>query len=93
MCYLRLVGARARDEVGLREMRQSASELVRRAEAGEWLTVTVAGRPAAILGPVHDRRWRRWEEITDLFRTAVDPQLTADLDALDHQPQDPWAGP
>ena len=44
------------DEVGLREMRQNASDLVRRAEAGERLTITVAGRPAAVLGPVTPRR-------------------------------------
>lgn len=80
------------DEVGLREMRQAASELVRRAEAGERLTVTVAGRPAAVLGPVDQRRWRRWEEIAELFRTPLDGQLAADLDALDDQPRDPWEG-
>ena len=79
------------DEVGLREMRQNASELVRRAEAGERLTVTVAGRPAAVLGPVEPRRWREWDEIADLFRTAVDAELEADLDRLDAEPDDPWA--
>jgi len=42
-------------EVGLREMRQNASDLVRRAEAGEKVTITVAGRPAAVLGPVTPR--------------------------------------
>ena len=78
-------------EVGLREMRQSASELVRRAEAGELLTVTVAGRHAAILGPIQDRRWRRWAEIAEVFRSPVDPGLAADLDRLDNEPRDPWA--
>jgi len=42
-------------EVGLREMRQNASDLVRRAQAGEKVTITVAGRPAAVLGPVTPR--------------------------------------
>ena len=78
-------------EVGLREMRQNASDLVRRAQAGERLTVTVAGRPAAVLGPVESRRWREWDEIADLFRTAVDAELEADLDRLDAEPADPWA--
>jgi prevent-host-death family protein len=54
-------------------MRQNSSELVRRAEAGERLTVTVAGRPAAVLGPVAPRRWRQWDEISDLFRTPSMP--------------------
>jgi len=72
-------------------MRQNASELVRRAEAGESLTITVAGRPAALLGPVRPRRWRQWEEITDLFRTSVDGELATDLDRLDGDLRDPWA--
>jgi prevent-host-death family protein len=87
MCYHRGMA----EEVGLREMRQNASELVRRAEAGERLTVTVAGRPAAVLGPVTPRRWRQWDEIADLFRTPVDAGLAADLDRLDTRPHDPWA--
>ena len=88
MCYSESVG----DVVGLREMRQSASELVRRAEAGERLTVTVAGRPAAVLGPVQDRRWRQWAEIADVFRSPVDREMAADLNRLDNEPRDPWAG-
>ncbi len=78
-------------EVGLREMRQSASELVRRAEAGERLTITVAGRPAAVLGPIQPRRWRQWEEIADLYRIPIDPGLAQDLDQLDNKLRDPWA--
>ena len=89
MCYVWRVAA----EVGLREMRQNASELVRRAEAGERLTVTVAGRPAAVLGPIASRRWRQWDEISDLFRTPVDAGLVQDLDRLDNHPRDPWAMP
>jgi prevent-host-death family protein len=78
-------------EVGLREMRQNASELVRRAEAGEQRTVTVAGRPAAVLGPVAPRRWRQWDEISDLVRTSFDAELAEDLGRLDAEPDDPWA--
>ena len=89
MCYV----CRVATEVGLREMRQNASELVRRAEAGERLTVTVAGRPAAVLGPIASRRWRQWDEISDLFRTPVDAGLVQDLDRLDNHPRHPWAMP
>ena len=77
-------------EVGLREMRQNASELVRRAEAGERLTVTVAGRPAAVLGTVETCRWRQWEEISDLYKTPRDTDLAADLDRVNTQLDDPW---
>jgi len=89
MCYV----CRVATEVGLREMRQNASELVRRAEAGERLTVTVAGRPAAVLGPIASRRWRQWDEISDLFRRPVDAGLVQDLDRLDNHPRHPWAMP
>jgi prevent-host-death family protein len=37
--------------VGLRELRQDASDLVRRVEAGEVIEVTVSGRLAARLIP------------------------------------------
>lgn len=42
--------------VGIRELRQRASELLRRVEAGETIEVTDRGRPVAVLAPVPDRR-------------------------------------
>jgi prevent-host-death family protein len=77
-------------EVGLREVRQNASELVRRAEAGERVTITVSGRPAAVLGPVGGRPWRSWDDLADLFTEPIDPGWRADLDRLDAAPADPW---
>jgi prevent-host-death family protein len=43
-------------KVGVRELRQRASELLRRVEAGETFEVTDRGRPVALLAPVRDRR-------------------------------------
>ncbi|MGA2929028.1 MAG: type II toxin-antitoxin system prevent-host-death family antitoxin [Solirubrobacteraceae bacterium] len=40
--------------VGIRELRQRASELLRRVEAGETIEVTDRGRPVAILAPLPD---------------------------------------
>lgn len=77
--------------VGLRELRQQASDLVRRAEAGEEVTITVSGRPAARLVPVAPPTWRRWEEIADLFTGAADPDWERDRDLLDQGLRDPWA--
>jgi prevent-host-death family protein len=77
-------------EVGLRELRQNASDLVRRAEAGEILTITVAGRPAAVLGPIAPRTWRSWDDVADVFTGEADPDWEADRDLLDHSPRDPW---
>ena len=53
--------------MGLRELRQQASELVRRVEAGEEVTITVAGRPSARLVPVAPHTWREWDEVAELF--------------------------
>jgi len=78
-------------EVGLREMRQNASELVRRAQAGEQVTITVAGRPAAVLGPVSPRAWRRWDDLADVFVRPVDGDWVEDRDLVDGSLVDPWA--
>lgn len=43
-------------EIPLRELRNQASRVLRRVEAGERLTVTVDGRPVADLVPHEDRR-------------------------------------
>lgn len=40
--------------VGVRELRQRASELLRRVEAGETIEVTDRGRPVALLAPIPD---------------------------------------
>jgi prevent-host-death family protein len=77
-------------EIGLREMRQNASDLVRRAQAGEHVTITVSGRPAAVLGPVAPRAWRTWDDIADVFRGPADGDWEADMNLLDASPADPW---
>ncbi len=78
------------DEVGLREVRQNASELVRRAQAGERLTITVSGRPAASLGPVDVATWVSWDTVADVLTGPGDPQCQADRDRLDGSLRDPW---
>lgn len=77
-------------EVGLREVRQNASELVRRAQAGERVTITVSGRPAALLGPVDIQSWVSWATVADVFAGSGDPDWTADRDRLDSGLRDPW---
>lgn len=78
-------------EVGLREMRQNASDLVRRAQAGEHVTITVAGRAAAVLGPVSPRTWRQWDDLADVFDQPADPEWAGERDILDGAITDPWA--
>lgn len=79
------------DTVGLRELRQGASDLVRRVEAGEEITITVAGRPSARLVAATSRQWRSFEGIADLFDGPTDTQWEADRDRVDHTLRDPWA--
>ena len=86
MCYLEVV-----DAIGLRELRQNASELVRRVEAGESLTVTVAGRPAALLVPAAMRAWRQWADISDLFSGVADADWATDRELIADDLRDPWA--
>lgn len=78
------------EEVGLREMRQHASDLVRRAQSGERMTITVAGRPAAELGPVSMRTWRRWDELAEIFDDRSDPAWAEDRELVDQSLRDPW---
>lgn len=79
------------EDVGLRELRQDASALVRRAERGEEITITVSGRPSARLVPVGAAQWRRWGEIADLFDGPDDPTWAEDRDLVDQDVRDPWA--
>ena len=83
--------------VGLRELRQDASDLVRRVESGEEIEITVAGRLAARLVPAAPRRWQRWDVIADLFAGTVDPDWDRDRDRIDQSVTNPWertdAGP
>lgn len=81
------------NHIGLRELRQHASDVVKRAESGETITITVSGRNAAIISPVVQGAWRRYEDIADVFSVATDPGWAADLDATDGAPRDPWAQP
>ena len=77
--------------VGLRELRQHASDLLRRAEAGEEVTISVAGRPSVRLVPVSPRRWRTRDEIAELFDGPEDTTWERDRDLVDQQVTDPWS--
>lgn len=78
------------ETVGLRELRQQASELVRRVEAGDEILITVAGRPSARLVPVAPRTWRTWEEVSDILHGPADPDWEEDMNRIDHGLYDPW---
>jgi prevent-host-death family protein len=76
--------------VGLRELRQDASDLVRRVENGEEIEITVAGRLAARLVPAAPRRWQRWNDIAELFVGRPDTDWERDRNLIDQSIENPW---
>ena len=80
-------------QVGLRELRQGASDLVRRVEAGEEIDITVAGRLAARLVPATPGHWRRWADIADLFAGPPDPEWEQDRHLVNQVLDDRWVRP
>lgn len=77
----------------LKEFRQNAAELVRRAQAGEEFTITVSGQPSARLVPADPTRWRRWDEIAELFRGPDDPDWEHERERVSDDLRDPWTRP
>lgn len=79
-----------------RDLRNNVGEMLRRAEAGERLTVTVGGRPVAELGPLaQTRRLPGAEELRALLaETPVDGAWATDLERMREQDRknarDPW---
>ena len=76
--------------MGLRELRQRASELVQRAEKGEVVTITVNGRPSVQLVKAGRATWRRYEDIAALFDGPADPDWDEDMDFFNDEIRDPW---
>lgn len=76
--------------VGLRELRQEASDLVRQVEDGEEIEITVSGRPAARMVPAAPKRWQRWDRVADLFTGRPDPEWRRDVELVDNSLTNPW---
>lgn len=76
--------------VGLRELRQDASGLVRRAQAGEEITITISGRPSARLVPSGPAQWCSWDHISSLFDGPADGEWGELRQLLDGSVADPW---
>lgn len=81
----------AEQEIGLADLRQRASDVVRRVENGEEFVVTVSGRPAARLVPIERRTWVSGSDLDDILAGAVSwgPRDRGN-DLLDESPRDPW---
>ena len=87
MCYSRLMST-----IGVRELRQNASEVLRAVEAGEPATVTVAGRAVAQIVPIRGATWRTWHRVKDVFASPTDPGWDAERREFGAVGlRDPWA--
>lgn len=74
-----------------KDLRNKVAEVLRRAEAGEEITITVSGRPVAELGPARTRQWVDSGQLADLWKLPADPTLARDLEAFGGELRDPWA--
>jgi len=74
-----------------KELRNNVAEVLRRAEAGEEFTITVAGRPVAQLGPARRRQWVSGPDLAKVWRTPAPRTLTSDLEQFPGELADPFA--
>jgi prevent-host-death family protein len=74
-----------------KELRNNVSDVLRRAEAGEELTITVAGRPTARLVPVGRRQWVGGEALRAVWQTPAPRTLAGDIDRFPVALEDPFA--
>ena len=74
-----------------KELRNNIGEVLRRAEAGEEFTITVAGRPAAQLGPAPPQRWVSGPRLHAIWATPAPATLGEDLERFAGDLADPFA--
>ncbi len=74
-----------------KELRNSSGEILRRAEAGETIIITVSGRPVAQIGPIARRTWVPTAELAPIWTTPAPQGLEDDLAEFDVELDDPYA--
>ena len=78
------------ESIPQKELRNQVGEVLRRVEAGETLTVTVAGRPVAELSPAARRRWVTGDALAEIWRAPAPRGLDDDLGQLGAGLVDPF---
>lgn len=78
------------DVIPQKELRNHIGEVLRRVEAGETLTVTVAGRPVAELSPTARRRWVSGTGLARIWEGPAPREVEDDLARLDAGLVDPF---
>jgi prevent-host-death family protein len=73
-------------DVSSRDLRNHMASVLRRAEAGEQIRVTVSRRPVAQLGPLQRTTWASGAAMERVLREApADPGLLEDLAVIREQ--------
>lgn len=73
-----------------KELRNQVSAVLRRVEAGETLTVTVAGRAVAELSPARRHSWVSGSALDRVWRGPVPQGLEHDVARMDASVVDPY---
>ena len=77
-------------DVSARDLRNHTAAILRRAESGERLRVTVSRRPVAQLGPLERTTWASGPAMERvLLEAPADPALLGDLGFLREQAIEP----
>ena len=74
-----------------KELRNNVSDVLRRAEAGEKFTVTVAGRSVAKLGPAGQGPWVGGDRLGRVWETAAPAGMERDLQTFPARLDDPFS--
>jgi len=74
-----------------KELRNNIGEVLRRAEAGEEMIITVAGREVARLGPTGRHQWVSGSRLEAVWRTPAPRTLARDLERFPAGISDPFA--
>lgn len=78
------------DTIPQKQLRNQVGDVLRRVEAGETFTVTVAGRPVAELRPVHRHRWVSGPALASVWHGPAPRRLEEDLTRLGAGITDPF---
>ncbi len=78
--------------VGVRELKQNASQVLSQVEQGESFIVTVQGRPVASLSPTKPDSWITAERMMAVYDVPTDPTYWEDVDIARQNAvqDDPW---
>ena len=77
--------------IAQKELRNDVGAVLRRVEAGQTMTVTVAGRPVAELRPVPRQAWISGPALREVWSGAAPRGMDEDIATLSDGLTDPFA--